>query len=683
MLAVKSLTIEYGKRVIFDNVNIEFKRGTITVIQGKSGSGKSSFLNILGLMQTASKCEYTFDNTLVSNFSETERADFRLHNVGFVFQQSNLIQELTAKENLIVPMSITGQGNNIEEKAEELIKYVGLEEVKNSYPGSLSGGEEQRLAIARAIANDADIILADEPTASLDAENSKKVLELFSRLAHELNKIVILVSHSEFVPKYADVICEIKDKDLVVTKTAVGNEPKTVTDHSKVAKKRNVSRFVRYYTKKRSGDKVLNRVFVAVTAVVAAAAILSTNFGANFAASQQRLIDLIADRSILVVNNISGQAGQVDYEEALVISPDVINQIGSITNVSSVYPWYSFFSSASSGYLSGGASTASVKVANGRTVDRFTVCPLYEEEYEGIPGILEHKSGLDLSSGVILSNSLASKLTDNPADLIDKDIEITCFVPTKVEEGVQTVMGNEVLFDKAYYKSVTIRRTVTGVLQSTYSSQRTRETDVVFMNYNQLMGVVNQNKDMNLGENQRELGPSALVVFVDTSTNASAVASRLMIPPFPSAFSVMQNDSGVHAGETLETTRTIMTVVTIVFVGIIAVMFSLLYHLKNRPRKKEFGILKAMGFTKSNIVVLTAVEMLRVALPAFVISIVLSLLIMVSGNGISGNEIFTVTLFSILVGMLVCVIVVVAAGMFPVYNAIKVDPIDAIRRINK
>jgi len=211
--------------------------------------------------------------------------------------------------------------------------------------------------------------------------------------------------------------------------------------------------------------------------------------------------------------------------------------------------------------------------------------------------------------------------------------------------------------------------------------QRTREIDAAFMHYSQLIGIINQNKDMRFEENQRELGPSALVVFVDTFTNTPAVASQLKNMSI--TFSVIQKDSAISGGDTLKTTRNIMTAVTIVFVGIIAVMFSLLYHLKNRPRKKEFGILKAIGFTKTNIVTLTFLEMLRVALPAFVISVALSLLIMVAGNSISGNEIFTITFLSILVGMLVCIIVVVAAGMFPVYNAIKVDPIDAIRRINK
>ena len=711
MLTVKSLTIAYDKRTIFENVNVEFKRGTITVIQGKSGSGKSSFLNVLGLMQTASNYEYTFDNTVVSKFNDTERANFRLHNIGFVFQQSNLIQELTAKENLIVPMSITDQGNSIYDKADELIKYVGLEEVKNSYPGSLSGGEEQRLAIARAIANDADIILADEPTASLDADNSRIVLELFSKLAHELNKIVILVSHSEFVPKYADVICEIKDKNLVVTKSNdIENKAKTDTAVDKTAKKRNVFRFIRYYTKKRSGDKILNRVFIAVTALVAAAAILSTNFGANFAAEQENIIKSVADRSILVVNNslgFSGKAGQVDYEDALAIQPEDIAQIESLANVEKVYQWYSFLSDGVD--LDNQTALANVKIMNGSTViaeksygnsfaggllsprDKFTICPLYEEEYEGISAKLEHEDIANIKTGLILTMSLASKLSDNPSELVGKTIEISCFVPTKISDSVAiTGSGEEETVNLVFYKLINVRSIVTGILSGSYSPwnfSRIDESDLMFMDYDQLINIIDDNKDTDFEGNQKELGPSALVVFANEYTNVQTVASQL--ENNSPSFSVVHHATDVQTVLAHNSSiRSTLITITIAFIGIIAILFGVLYYLKNRARKKEYGILKAIGFTKSNIMALTSTEMLMLALPAFVISILLSIVLMLLANrsgmfatSTSVNP-FSITFVSILVGFLTCVVLVVISGVFSVYNTSKTEPMEAIRKIN-
>ncbi|NLK93846.1 MAG: ATP-binding cassette domain-containing protein [Clostridiales bacterium] len=162
MLKINNLTVRYN-RLILDNVDVNFTRGTLYVIRGASGSGKLSLLNILGLIQSNNKeCTYYFDSKKL--------------------------------------------------KSESLIEYVGLKQVENNYCTDLSGGEEQRVAIARALINDADIILADEPVASLDNENRENILNLFSKLAHELNKIVIIVSHDNFVGDQADVLYEIKNK---------------------------------------------------------------------------------------------------------------------------------------------------------------------------------------------------------------------------------------------------------------------------------------------------------------------------------------------------------------------------------------------------------------------------------------------------------------------------------------
>ncbi|MCL2615443.1 MAG: ABC transporter ATP-binding protein/permease [Dehalococcoidia bacterium] len=713
MLSVKDLSIKYGERVIFENANLEFKRGTVSVIQGKSGSGKSSLLNVLGLMQTASNIEYSFDGTLVSSLNDTQRADFRLHNIGFVFQQSNLIQELTAKENLIIPMSITSQDNNIFDKADELIKYVGLEAVKNSYPGSLSGGEEQRLAIARALANNADIILADEPTASLDADNSKIVLELFSRLAHDMNKIVILVSHSEIVSGYADVIFEIKDKSITATKSIdIKTETPVPASTSTINKKRNVFRFVRYYTKKRGGDRTLNRVFVAVTAIVAAAAILSTNFGTNFAAEQRRILETVADRSILVVNNTlnySGVDGQIDYEEALAIPPAAIAQISSLENISASYPWYTFLSDGVD--LEQKTSFASIIISSGKTIivdkrysnsfagslltprEKFTVCPYYDEEYASILSALEYQSSSDVQNGLILSGSLANTLSGgNPQDLIGKTIVVSCFVPTKLSDGVVVDReGAQSKVNLMLYKLVTIESTVAGILPVSYSPwnfSRTAESDLIFIHYDKMVSVLGQNKDSHLEANQYELGPSALVVYAESYSDITGLISKL--ENISTSFNVATYKADIHAMLKHNSgIRSTMVTISFVFIGVIVVLFSLLYYLKNRSRKKEFGILKAIGFTKSNILALTSTETMILALPAFLISLILAVAFMFLGNktnifaASSSGDLFSITIFSALVGLVICVVVVSIASILSIYTAIKVDPIDAIQKINK
>jgi len=717
MLSIKSLSIIYGKRTILENVDFEFQRGTITVIKGESGSGKSSLLNVLGLMQTAPEFEYIFDGKSISRFNDKERADFRLHHVGFVFQQSNLLQELTAVDNLIIPMSVTSQDSGIRQKAHDLISFVGLEDVKNDYPSSMSGGEEQRLALARAMANDADIILADEPTASLDANNSKKVLELFRKMAHELNKIVIVVSHSDFVCQYADVICEIKDKKLVVTKTSETiASPEVVIARKRDAHKRKTSRFVLYYSGKRSTSKVLNGVFMVVTALVSAAAMLSLNFGANVVSQQDDLINAITDKSIFVVNDTFKMDSKVDYGPALAIAPDVIEQIASIPGVSRVYPWYCLVSMGDS--PDDRVTQANIKVTDGDLVlaeksyanpssgmamvlpdQQFFICPLYDEEDYSY--LLEYKSSSNIASGIVLTWQIASQLSTNPAELIDKRIEITCFVPVKLT-SYQTIVNigsvNETKSvereaNGAFYKPITFESIVTGILPRSYSLQRISATNFMYMNANQLIDIIEQNKDMNIGERfpglpEKELGPSALVVFANTYNDVSGVTSE--IEKISEYFNVVNNAADVTTIQNdLSGTKNMLTTVTAVFIGIIAVTFGMLYYLKNRARKKEIGILKAIGFTKANIAALTSMEMVKMALPAFVISIGLAFLLAHFGNRLPyfydfyGREYLSVTVSSVLVGFVVCFVVVILSGIFPIYSASRVDPIEAIRKAHK
>ena len=719
MISIKSLTVAYGKRIILEDVNAEFERGTITVIKGESGSGKSSLLNVLGLMQAAPHFEYIFDGKNVSKFNDKERADFRLHNIGFVFQQSHLVQELTAIDNLVLPMTVTPQ-SNLYAKADELIRFVGLEDVKNDYPSSLSGGEEQRLALARAIANDADIILADEPTAALDAKNSKIVLDLFSKLAHELNKIVIVVSHNELVCQYADVICEIKKKKLVVTKTGpISTQPVAVSAEKKDIHKRKALRFISFYSKKKSTSRALNGVFMAVTALVAAVAILSANFGANIMGQQDDLINAISDKSLFIVNNTWGHRAQVSYEDDPSIPPEVIAQIASIPGVNSVYPWYNL---RSSGYDPDNTTDPTIlRITEGDVVlaekaypntgtgvsvvtpdGSFVVCPLYDEEDYSY--LLEYKSDSDITSGLILTMQVALQLSANPAELIGKRIEVSCLVPVKLYETVirtweHDANGNPIgdgipwEVESPFYKYTTFESTVTGILPRSYNMQRVNNTSFIYMNYGQLINIIEQNKDMNIGERfpgfpEKELGPNSLVVFVDDYSDVARVTSE--IEEVSEFFDVVNNAADVGTIKSnLMGTKNMLTIVTVVFIGVVAVTFSMLYYLKNRSRKKEIGILKAIGFTRSNIAGLTSLEMLKMALPAFVLSIGLAFLLAHFGNGLSyfadihGRTYFSVSASSLLVGFLVCFVVVVLSGLFPIYSASKIDPIEAIRKINK
>lgn len=201
---------------ILSNISINFSTGCFYAIMGHSGSGKSTLVNILGLIDTLDSGIYKLYNKSVQDFNDKEMSNLRMKNIGFVFQEFYLNPTLKAFENVMVPMLINKNIKQEERKqrAFDLLKSVGLEERIDHYPRELSGGEQQRVAMARALANDPDIILADEPTGNLDEESEKEIFELLKDLSKN-GKCVIVVSHSKDIINFANKIYNLKLGRLV------------------------------------------------------------------------------------------------------------------------------------------------------------------------------------------------------------------------------------------------------------------------------------------------------------------------------------------------------------------------------------------------------------------------------------------------------------------------------------
>ena len=208
---VKNLNKTYdGKTMILENFSYTFESGNFYAIMGRSGAGKSTLLNIIGTIDSATDGEVLVMGKNVTGLKEKEKAVLRMKNIGFVFQGFYLNPYLNGEENVIVPMRINREIPSTDRKqiAEKLMADFGVENLKSSLPSQMSGGEQQRVCIARALANNPDIILADEPTGNLDEENEKIVFSYLKKLA-EQGHTVIAVSHNEAVKDYADEIVEM------------------------------------------------------------------------------------------------------------------------------------------------------------------------------------------------------------------------------------------------------------------------------------------------------------------------------------------------------------------------------------------------------------------------------------------------------------------------------------------
>jgi putative ABC transport system ATP-binding protein len=197
------------------DVNLEVKKGDFVAIMGPSGSGKSTGMNLIGSLDTPTKGNIFLDGKNISHLGESNLAQLRGRKVGFIFQQFNLIQNLTAKENIILPMLFQNKSRGEREKrAEELLAMVELSNRKEHFPTQLSGGEQQRVAIARALANDPEVILADEPTGNLDTKTGEIVLGFLKKL-NKQGKTIIMVTHDpELARKHAKMVYWLKDGRL-------------------------------------------------------------------------------------------------------------------------------------------------------------------------------------------------------------------------------------------------------------------------------------------------------------------------------------------------------------------------------------------------------------------------------------------------------------------------------------
>jgi putative ABC transport system ATP-binding protein len=203
-------------------VSLTIREGEFVAIMGASGSGKSTTMNIVGCLDAPTRGAYMLDGQDVSALSKDERADIRLHKLGFVFQGFNLLSRTSALENVELPMLYAGVApSERKRRALEALHSVGLVGREQNHPNQLSGGQQQRVAIARALVNDPTLILADEPTGALDSRTSVEVMEIFQRLNRERRITLVLVTHEPDIAAYADRIVVFKDgriqKDYRVT----------------------------------------------------------------------------------------------------------------------------------------------------------------------------------------------------------------------------------------------------------------------------------------------------------------------------------------------------------------------------------------------------------------------------------------------------------------------------------
>jgi len=216
MISASGIFKSYGALEVLKGVSLEIKKGEIISIVGASGAGKTTLLHILGTLDKPNKGELKMNDQIVSSLSDKKLAEFRNKNIGFVFQFHHLLPEFTAIENVCIPAFIAGTSKSeAENKAKELLAFLGLTDRMNHKPSELSGGEQQRVAVARALINNPSVVLADEPSGNLDSSTAKDLHQLFFTLREKFNQTFVIVTHNEELANMADRKLVMKDGNIV------------------------------------------------------------------------------------------------------------------------------------------------------------------------------------------------------------------------------------------------------------------------------------------------------------------------------------------------------------------------------------------------------------------------------------------------------------------------------------
>jgi len=216
VIELKNINKSYKDLHVLKNINLKVQKNQIIAIEGSSGAGKTTLLKIIGKLEKPDSGEIIFQNKNITTLNTSELQIFRNNNIGFIFQFHHLMPEFTALENICIPAFLKKKNKlETEKKALQLMEFLKIEKQKNSFPEYMSGGEKQRVAIARSLINSPDVILADEPSGNLDTIQSMEIYNLFNSLRKEFNQTFIIVTHDKELSKLTDETIILKDGKIV------------------------------------------------------------------------------------------------------------------------------------------------------------------------------------------------------------------------------------------------------------------------------------------------------------------------------------------------------------------------------------------------------------------------------------------------------------------------------------
>lgn len=692
MFEIRNLSLSFAGRRLLEPTDLIFERGKVYTIYGKSGVGKSSLLNKIGLLSaTDPSVSYFFDGKEIDIENKKSVSVFIAEEVAFVFQGRNLINDLTVFENLRLALNFYDLSpDEIESKIDTVLADLQISSLKYAYPEDLSGGEEQRVAIARALVTGKTLILADEPTSSLDKENKEKVSALLIDLAHKYHKIVLIVSHDEAMIAIGDVQLHFKDHKLVGN-CLILNSDEGIKDSKKWSSCLSSSHTKLSVLKHRR--PFLPRLLAFFIALVVAIAVTSINFQSLFADKYHQLVNNSLENGFLVINDSLHLQTTKVLDDFLSFDKEEITSISTSQNIQTVKPYMEFLSLGMTFDNSKDYSQLQKNFQPTLTIDgqtrsltrNFSIQPLYQTnttqrqiEYFD----RSNEKGIYLSEQFISDEKL-------PNIVSGTTVTLTFYIPISLYESSIEKEGNILKGDGDLFVKVDKTYPVLGIVKKSYPFEYSPYGNTLFMNIAEMEELQNEaiqqhpmTKIALDGFPLKSWMPSAIHVLLKDSGAIPEELSRIRaISSQITILSSYENYEEFNKGLTY--IRQFLMLLSLVLLILVIAVLSFVFFLLNRPRRFEVGILKSLGYSTQNIVWLFLKELIgygkTISILASCLLVILSILAM-QVLKLEISDVFKFYLTSVLTLIGLSVSVLIISGLLPIYTTCRQTVVDTIRK---